>query len=231
MAIRYFSNRYKSGFDDGERYIFSDPYIRETVQAFDDPRDADALALGRPRESEVAYMQAYHYPSTEAVNFDTRGMPRHPDTTEFFTHHPKSTMVDLAFSDPSMRHTMPTIGAYFANKYGELTISGSLSKHSSKLSRNALDRGLPVTPSVSNPDVEVTNDHTFNAMSAEIPRNWPKVSETAPIPDQEVRREIPDYEIKEAKNYLREALGRKKPLSNQFNDHVDHPQLPGMEQY
>lgn len=228
MAIRYFSTRYQSEYDDGERYIFADPYIRETVEAYDDPRDPGARLS--KRESPYAYMQVYHTRSTETSNFDKQGNPINENTTELFTHRPATTQVDLAFSDPSMRHTQPIMGAYLAKKYGELKIGGSLSAHSSKLARNALDRGLPVTPSVSNPNAEQNNTHTFTPMSKVIPR-FEEGPEKSAIPGQDVEREIPQYEMTEAKNYLREMLGRKKPLSQQFAAHVEQPKLTGMENF
>lgn len=228
MAIRYFSTRFKSEYDDGERYIFSDPYIRETVEAYDDPRDPGSRHF--QRESPYAFMQAYHTPSIEKPNFDKKGNPVNENTTELFTHQPATTQVDLAFSDPSMRYTQPIMGAYFAKKYGALQIGGSLSAHSSKLARNALDRGLPVVPNVSNPNAEQNNTHTFTPMSKVIPR-VEEGPEKSAIQGQEITREIPQYEMTEAKNYLRESLGRKKPLSQQFNAHVEQPKLTGMENF
>jgi len=221
MAIRYFSNieSYEPS-DPLDRLIFSTPYIRETVQAFNDDRGDESRALNRRIDAKVAYMQAFHTPSTESVNFTPLGQPISPYTTEFFTHKPASTMIDLAFSDPSLRHTMPTIGAYFANKYGNLTASGNLSQHSSKLTRNAIAKGLPITTSASNPDANVTNQHDLDPRIAELPHNWPQIPEIN-MSHGVKGREIPGYEIKEAKNYLREALGHKKPLSNQFDDHVE----------
>lgn len=88
-----------------------------------------------------------------------------PDT--LFATYPESHVINAAFSDPSMRHHIPILGAMAhmdINADGgnrKLTASNDLSALSSALTRNAIKKGLPVETHELNPDAEVSNTFAF----------------------------------------------------------------------
>lgn len=196
----------------------------EAVSAYDD-QGKDKDENGFQPSVPYGYMEVTHWLSQEKPNYDegfdmidVHGNARDYQPTELFTHVPAKTTIDMAFTDPRLRHTQPIMGAYLAKKYGELTASSSLTNYSSRLTRGALRRGLPVKTSSANPTAEKTSTEDAIYYREE------------PIPHN-VGNEIPKSDIYEAKNYLRELLGRKKPLSNQFDSQVEQPKLPGMENF
>ncbi len=137
-------------------------------------------------------------------------------TSQLFTPTPATTKVDAAFSHTSMRTTVPIMGAYFHQKYGDLTASDDLSEHSSKMARHAERMGLPVKRNKDNPDLEVTNNFDFR-----------DVRESRPEMNESWNR-ISDATMRSAKEHYKEIRGLKKtpkPLSSQFSQ----LQLPGME--
>jgi hypothetical protein len=137
-------------------------------------------------------------------------------TSQLFTPTPATTKVDAAFSHTSMRTTVPIIGAYFHQKYGDLTASDDLSEHSSRMARHAERMGLPIKRNKDNPDLEVTNNFDFRDVResrTEMNESWDR---------------IPDATMHSAKEHYKEIRGLKKtpkPLSSQFNQ----LQFPGME--
>lgn len=142
---------------------------------------------------------------------------------ELFHHEPASTEVFHAYSDPSMRATVPILGAYAhmtLNPTGMLTASEDLSEHSSSMVHHAKDLNLPVRANPSNRAADVTNDIDF------APRR------THPASVEAKRfEEIPKSDIKAAKQHYRTLRGRNtNKMSEQFES-IPHPQLPGMENY
>lgn len=142
---------------------------------------------------------------------------------ELFHHEPASTEVTHAYSDPSMRATVPILGSYAhmsLNPTGVLTASEDLSEHSSSMVHHAKNLNLPVRANPSNKTAEVTNDIDL------VPRRTHPASVEA-----KGFQEIPKSEIKAAKQHYRTLRGRStNKMSEQF-DSVPHPQLPGMENY
>lgn len=142
-------------------------------------------------------------------------------TSELFTTGPNSLNVHSAFSHTSMRHTVPIMVSHLHQKYNApIVADNSLSVHSSKMVRNAKEKGLPVVGHQLNRKAKATNDMSFN-----------DAENTSPNPEWALTgyEQIPEHEIKSAKYHIRElrSVGRAtpKPLSPQF----DQPKLPGME--
>lgn len=151
--------------------------------------------------------------------------------TELFTHTPAKTTVTSAFAHPSMRHTIPTMGAFFLQKYGELTASDSLSSHSSRFVRKALQKGLPVQTHEDNPDALQTNGMEFDNFKTDTMPDWGKRPANADEPWD--TRELPEQEIAGVKTYMKELLFPKKqsPVNTeQFKQQNTQPRLPGMSE-
>lgn len=150
----------------------------------------------------------------------------------FFEHEPAKTHIGSLFADPSMKsHAMNLLGiAYDEHNKATLEADDSLTRFSSRLTQNAIKRGLPVTTDADNPNaVSTANDednptHNSQYMGTDyanrIRNNQHPFIYSTPIPDLGVIR---------GKTAVREMLGRKrntkpvtqKGLSDQF--------LPGME--
>lgn len=140
-------------------------------------------------------------------------------SSELFNTTAPSTSVYSAFSHSKMRHTIPIMGALAHQEHGELTASGSLSTHSSKVVKNAMSKGLPIKGTEYNPNADQTNEYDFddrsNTMSSP---NTTFYNGTEYTPD----------EIKQAKMHYRQlrGLNSAKNTSPQFQQ----MQLPGIEQ-
>ena len=143
-----------------------------------------------------------------------------PKPTELFTTEPHKVTITSAVFDPSLKHAMPIVGAMVHQEYGvPITADKSLSTASSKLSRNAQKKGLPVVGHVDNPTFKQNN------MAAGGEHYFSDQDEQDEVMDGFV--EIHPDKVREAKNHLRGLLGRepKQHMSQQFNN----VQLPGME--
>jgi hypothetical protein len=144
----------------------------------------------------------------------------------FYESKPAKTYINGMYSDPSMNAAgINLLGiAYDEGNRAPFVADSSLTKFSSKLTQNAIKRGLPVSAHSGNPSAESTAGdyeeqrqlrHTMSSEYADVIRR-----KGAPIPDTSVIR---------GKEAVREILGRKrnpkpvtaKGLSDQF--------LPGME--
>lgn len=149
----------------------------------------------------------------------------HPDT--LFESTPARSEVSYAEFDPSLRHMMPIVAAHASMEYGELTASDDLSEYSSKLTKKAQQKGLPVASHPDNPESNRTNSmlleaHTITSTRAE------DIRQRAEDDFDENVREIHPLELKDAKQHLRKMLrpGEKpKKISHQF----EHLQLPGID--
>lgn len=140
-------------------------------------------------------------------------------SSEMFTTTPQRAEVYAAFSHTKMRHTVPIMGAIAHQEHGTLTAGGSLSSHSSKIVKNAQEKGLPIQSSVHNPSAEATNAHVFDDKS--------QLSFDGK-PDQPRSTEYTPQQLRSAKMHYRQLRGHSsaKSTSPQF----EQLQLPGMEQ-
>lgn len=168
---------------------------------------------------EVAFDKKYH--RMHGIEYAKNIRTLRQGTSELFTTEPSSLNVYSAFSHTSMRHTVPIMVSHLHQKYNApIVADDNLSMHSSKMVRNAKEKGLPVVGHQLNRKANVTNDISFN-----------DAENTSPDPEWSLTgyEQIPEHEIKAAKHHFRElrSVGRAtpKPLSPQF----DQPRLPGME--
>jgi hypothetical protein len=163
---------------------------------------------------------AKHYRRYAGINYAQNIRDIKRGTSQFFTPQPATTEIRGAFAHTSMKAHIPVMGAYFHQKYGELTASEDLSEHSSRMTEHAEKLGLPVKRSEDNPDLDVTNSYDFN--------NSDMVASATPFSTSSTTR-IPDETMKSAKQHYKALRGigksTPKPLSTQFTQ----PQLPGME--
>lgn len=143
-------------------------------------------------------------------------------SSEMFTTVPGANKVQSAFSHSRMRHTVPVMLAHAHQHLGDLTASGDLSTHSSKMVKRARAKGFPVSTSESNPDADVTNDYDFND------------ADHLSYGDFSGYERIPENEIRSAMKHIRTM--RKGGLDNANPQQPAHmsPQfeqlrLPGME--
>lgn len=83
-------------------------------------------------------------------------------SSQLFDVTPQKAEVWSAFSHSSMRHMIPLMGALAHQEYGELTSSDDLSQHSSRLTKHAQAKGLPVKTHERNKDAKIKNAYTFD---------------------------------------------------------------------
>jgi hypothetical protein len=150
----------------------------------------------------------------------------------FFETSPAKTQVASMFVDPSMKTSgINLLGvAYDDHNRAPIEADSSLTRFSSRLTQNAMKRGLPVTGSYTNPNAESTSDDADDPTHEEQSVN----NSTA---DKLRKGEHPFYQAQpiadlgliRGKEAVREMLGKtrntkpvtSKGLSDQF--------LPGME--
>lgn len=115
---------------------------------YDDLAELSARRLGRHMSGE-----GYHPDVVESEKDIQRNTPQ-----MFYTEPAEVTGL---FADPSMRHTVGTLGGLALNQFGKtLHASGSLSKHSSRLVQRGVEAGV-IKTHPTNPFGDVTNaiDH------------------------------------------------------------------------
>jgi hypothetical protein len=201
----------ETGFDRGELTDRTEDHYHSAVQS--------ARQLNEYRKDPTSGM-AKGYRRYAGINYAQSIREVKRGTSQFFTSEPASAEVRGAFAHTSMKAHIPVMGAYFHQKYGDLTASEDLSEHSSRMAEHAEKLGLPVKRSEDNPELDVTNSYGFN--------NSDMVSSATPFSTSSTKR-IPDETMRSAKQHYKELRGigknTPKPLSGQFSQ----PQLPGME--
>ncbi len=127
-------------------------------------------------------------------------------------------VVDAAFSDTSMRHTVPTLLAMAHNQEGPLTATHDLSKHSSKLVKKAVSMGVAKTHR-DNPSAEATNTLGFTETFTND-KNLQQLGAVA----------VPQEDVARAKQTVRSLLRPQKERMNVLHGpQFQQLQLPGME--
>jgi hypothetical protein len=175
------------------------------------------------------YVNLYHTPSKEHPNFNSRG-GRKSDATELFTHTPAELHVNLMYADKRVRPHMMTVMALAKLDHPDAQIMSpnSLSNFSSKLARNAHERGL-LKPSYDNPDMTTDDWKNENDWHAR------QVNTEAHIRNLKLGGgavEIPRSEVMKGKQFLKETLRPKTASPTEPSapaPKYDQPQLPGME--
>lgn len=184
------------------------------------------------------YTSKHQYPKSnleadiEPATWDIPHLYGEESDTLFEQTSPRTLWVHDLAADPNMEHTIPNLLALAMHRTGsqQFGASDSLSKHSSKLVKNAIARGLPVVTDNLNPDADVTNDIEKRPFTFYGDPNAP----------EHHYHEMDDVEMNRARHTLRSMLKRPtkthevapaspKPLSGQFASQ-DTP-LPGMEKF
>ena len=162
----------------------------------------------------------------------TRSNPLIAPDKLFFEHTPPKTHIESLYSDPSMKvSAMNLLGiAYDEHNNAPFESDSSLTRFSSRLTQNALKRGLPVITDPSNPNAISTagddngsthDNHRMLTDYANKVRNseYP-FSHATPISDVGVIR---------GKESVREILGKKRNTKPVTSKGLSDQFLPGME--
>ena len=151
----------------------------------------------------------------------------HPQ--KLFTEVPSSITIGTMFADPSMTHSAMTLAAIAKHDLGaeKIISSDSLSSYSSKLTRNAIKKGLPVEPNMANPKAKVTNASTMSPRSVSMESDEEFYDHIGgPI------EAIPHKQVKAARQDLRDMLRANRPVRNNTPvtpKGLSAQFLPGME--
>lgn len=144
---------------------------------------------------------------------DAQGMHPESASKELFTQYP--AVIEAAFADSSMRHTVPTVmgAAYnFAKKnFGRVTYDSSLSRHSAPIVQRAAVAGY-LEDNPNNPHAMVTNK-IGDSNDAGAFYN------THPIQGERMGAQ----ELAEARSTVRKFLGKEK------RPHMSSPQFVGVQ--
>lgn len=138
-------------------------------------------------------------------------------SSQLFDVQPQKAEVVSAFTHSKMRHMIPLMGALAYQEHGELTASSDLSRHSSRLTKHAQEKGLPVQTHRDNKEARITNGYYFDDNNM--------ISWTGK-PDTITSVEVPNG-IRSAKMAYKALRGIQsaKASSPQF----EQLRLPGME--
>jgi hypothetical protein len=129
-------------------------------KTYDDMTLLDAVASsGAPEGSDEHDTLNYHLKTNAHLN---------PDKL-FYEGKPSSIEIAYLMADPSMGTTAPTLGALAKRdlKAEEIVSSDSLSEYSSKLTKTAIAKGLPVKAHTDNPNASVTNNFDQHTMAVD----------------------------------------------------------------
>lgn len=148
--------------------------------------------------------------------------PHIAPTTLFETDTPAKTQITYMVSDPSLVQSTMTLAGLAYDDYNRAPIQADydLSEHSSKLVKNAMEKGLPVTTDPRNKNANVLNNYSLEPRETVNPESF--VYNYTPLTTQDIAR---------GRGAVREIVGKErkrntkpvtaKGLSDQF--------LPGME--
>jgi hypothetical protein len=207
----------------------------------------DDIRAGNRTEAHQDAMDAFHvlrghtikagrnsdHPDPKAWAVEqTRTNPLIAPDKLFFEHTPAKTHIGALYSDPSMKvSAMNLLGvAYDEHNNAPFESDSSLTRFSSRLTQNALKRGLPVTTDRSNPNAistaddandsthdnhRMVTDYANKVRSSEYPFSY-----ATPISDLGVIR---------GKESVREILGKKRNTKPVTSKGLSDQFLPGME--
>lgn len=147
----------------------------------------------------------------------------------FYESKPAKTHIGNMFADPSLTHTATTLAgaAYRDHANAPIEADSDLSRYSSKLVQNAVQRGLPVITSPANPEAERTNNAQLDSYTMPYDYaqrqyiNHPDYTEMSPSEVTASRQEVRSM-LRGRKTRTRKPVP-KTNLSQQF--------LPGMEDF
>jgi hypothetical protein len=159
-------------------------------------------------------------------------LERQRNTPQMFYSEP-AKVIGL-YADPSMRHTVGTLGGLAVNQFGKtLSADSSLSKYSSPLVKRGLKAGV-ITPNRANPSGDANN-----LIGQEpVDEQWDIDSPAATSPNEDSTkggpgRKVPRSRLDDARKTIHGILrpSQHKIAPDQFGPFLPDPQLPGMEGY
>lgn len=214
-----------------EMFVAHTPESYHTIWSDEEPHGYNPQYLSQLYEhgnfdvTPLLTAGAENYPERYAANVERfKQTPAgSPDT--LFAHFPARHVITDAFSDPSMTHTIPMLGAMAHMKASEtdkspvLTVSGSLSRHSAPLAQNAIQKGLPVQTHPFNTQAQQNNMSDFQPLGIGTHLYESKMENSNPLNEQqvgEVRAHL--------RSMLRPARNKTTPVNT---PKFRQPTLPG----
>ncbi len=153
-----------------------------------------------------------------------KAMDKQTNTPQMFYSEP-AEIVGL-YADPSMRHTVGTLGGLAINQFGKVRADSNLSKYSSRIVRRGIDAGLVEA----NP-LNIGAASNFNTALSPMTEAFNVESSTRPtIVPPEFISEISRPRVDHARKTVHGML-RPKTSPEQFGPFLPDPKLPGMENY
>lgn len=159
------------------------------------------------------------------ISYGRKNFPEIHSPSTLFDSKPGSSEITFADFDKSLRHMMPIVAAHASMKHGELTASDDLSAYSSRLSKKAQEKGLPIKAHPDNPSFKETNPMMLSTKTVSLSEAI-SLRNNARLGYDTV--EVDEDEITGAKQHLRKMLrpGEKpKKISHQF----EQLKLPGID--
>ena len=151
-----------------------------------------------------------------------KAVEKQRDTPQMFVSEP-AEVVGL-YADPSMRHTVGTLGGLALNQFGKLRADSALSQYSSRLAKRGIDAGL-VKANPNNIGAESTFD--TNLPPRELEYDVESATNPTFVPPTSLS-EISRPRLDQARRTVHGML-RPKTSPEQFGPLQPDPQLPGME--
>ena len=146
------------------------------------------------------------------------------NTPQMFYHEP-AEVVGM-FADPSMRHTVGTLGGLALNQFGKIRSDSALSEHSSRLVKRGAAAGI-VEPHPLNVDAAPNFPTGLEPLTEELEvESLTNPTHIMPVWLSEVSRPRVDHARRTVHGML-----RPKTSPEQFGPFLPDPQLPGMEDY
>ena len=141
-------------------------------------------------------------------------------STELFTTTPPSVHIDEAFSHSKMRHTIPTMGAYLNQKFGNIEVSSDLSAHSAPLVRNLQKKGYNVKVA-NDEEPEMSNDVDFDDESNTVTSDSRYEMLNSPT-------RLSKQEVASAKEHFRSIRRGDRPEPKSLGPQFEQLKFPGM---
>ena len=200
--------------------VVSNIYVKNEEDLTGDDEDAENII--RRLNSDNPQKQAWAEQRYDKAVNDWQNPHFYPE--KLFEHKPSSMTIDSMFSDPSMRSSAMTLAALAKRRTGAQVVRASddLSEFSSRLTKSAMERGLPVVTHPHNPDARITN--MGDLIEQSTPSEFINEENYGPL--------VPVHEVEAAKRDLREMLRPQKTVRNAqpvTSKGLSQQFLPGME--
>lgn len=156
------------------------------------------------------------------INYATAIRDIRKGSEQMFNTTPANAYIMEAYTHSQMRHSVPVMGAYLNQKFGEITVSSNLSPHSSKVVGNLQKKGYPVKHEGGEEEPEVENSIDFddNAFIASPESRDEMLNSPMRLSKQEVAS---------AKEHFRSLRRGDRPEPKSFGPQFEQLKFPGME--